>query len=62
MPLHLCELFDGYIYSLHQAVDIDASLFEHGARAVVLLEHGRQQVSGLYVAVVMGQGQRLGIA
>jgi hypothetical protein len=34
---------------------------QNGFGAIVLLEHGDQQVLGLYVCMVFAQGQRLGV-
>jgi hypothetical protein len=45
-----------------QAGHVDAGALQQRARAVLLPQHGHQQVLGFDVLVVVGQGQALGLA
>jgi hypothetical protein len=62
VALHLGQLLDGGVGGLAQAGHIGAGTLEQRARAVVLGQHGGQQVHGFDVGVVVAQGQRLGVA
>jgi hypothetical protein len=61
LALHLRQALDGGIRRLGQRRHVDAGARQQRARAVFLQQHGRQQVLGLDVGVVMAQRQRLGV-
>ena len=61
MALHLRQLLDGRFGGLQQAGHVGAGALEQRARAVVLAQHGDQQVDRLDVGVVVAQGERLGV-
>ena len=56
------QALDGSLCRGQQSRHFDACALQQRARAIVLLEHGHQQVHRLDVSVVVAQGQRLRVA
>ena len=62
LPSHLRQPFNSGSGGRQQAVDVDTRSLQQGFGAVLLLQHGQQNVCGVDVGVVFAQSQTLSVA
>ena len=62
LALHLGKLLDRGLGAVQQPGDVHAGALQQRLRSPLLVQHGREHVTGLDVGVVAPQGQGLGLA